>query len=388
MDRKLPVGVRVLKSTARESIRISFTYKGVECRETLRIDPTPQNIKYAERLRSQVLLEIEKGTFDYAQTFPKSKRLHLFGKTVRKNLTVGKALSDYLELKARTDRASSVAGYVKAAAHFSKLSVLPIQELTSKHIRDWVRGQTTAPKTIRNRLSVLRGAVNQAMADGLLTADPFALVKVDDLVAKSKSKSFEVNPFSLAEIKSIVQKAEPPLSYNIQLAFFTGLRTGELLGLRWSDVDLEGGWITVSGSVVHGEFEDDLKTATSNRRIKLLPLAKDALLKIAQRNRILELDCEFICLTQFGKRYSSDKSWNSSWRHVFDKLPDVTYRNPYQTRHTFASLLLMQGEPVTWVADQLGHKNLQMVIMRYGRWVKSETSQYEPSARLYQQGEF
>lgn len=384
----MPLGVRVIESTSRKSLRISFTYKGVECREVLKIDPSAQNIKYAERLRSQILLEIEKGVFDYAQTFPKSKRLHLFGKTVRKNLTVGKALADYLETKAKTDRASSVAGYVKAASYFSKLSVLPIQELTSRHIRDWVREQTTAPKTIRNRLSVLRGAVNQAIADGLITTDPFVLVKVDALVGKNKPKSFEVSPFSMAEIKSIVDKAEPPLAYNIQLAFFTGLRTGELLGLRWQDVDLEGGWISVSGSVVQGGFEDDLKTATSNRRIKMLPLAKDALLKIREFNRILEREPEFVCMTQFGKRYSSDKSWNSSWRHVFDKLPDVAYRNPYQTRHTFASLLLMQGEPVTWVADQLGHKNLQMVIMRYGRWVKSETSQYEPSAKLYKQGEF
>jgi integrase len=332
------------------------------------------------------MLEIEKGVFDYAKTFPKSKKLHLFGQVQQSNLTVALALQNFLDQKARVDRASSVAGYKKAAAHFDSLGILPIRELNSKHIRDWIKSQTTAPKTVRNRLSVLRGAVNSAMADGLLTHDPFALVKVDDLVPKTKSKSYDINPFSLSEIKQIVQTAEPPLAYNIQLAFFSGLRTGELLGLKWQDVDLVGGWLHISGSVVEGSFEENVKTQTSNRQVKLLPLAKEALEKIQVMNQLKEREPEFVCLTQFGKRYSSDKSWNSSWRHVFDKLT-VPYRNPYQTRHTFASLLLMQGEPVTWVADQLGHKNLSMVIMRYGRWVKAETNQYEPTAKLYQQGE-
>lgn len=387
MDRKLPVGVRVTESTSRKSIRISFTYKGVNCRETLKIDPTAQNIKYAERLRSQVLLDIERGTFDYAKTFPKSKRLHLFGQTPKSSLTVGKALEDYLTQKDKTDRASSAAGYRKAAAHFKSLSILPVQELTAKHIRDWVRAQTTSPKTIRNRLSVLRGAVNQAIADGLVDKDPFLLVKVNDLIGKQE-KTYDIDPLSMDEIRTIVQTAIPPLAYNIQLACFTGLRTGELLGLRWQDVDLDSGWIRVSSSVVNGEFEQDLKTSTSHRKVKMLPLAKDALLKIQEVNRVKERQPEFVCLTQFGKRYSSDKSWNSSWCHVFEKLPGIRYRNPYQTRHTFASLLLMQGEPPTWVAEQLGHKNLQMVIMRYGRWVKSETNEYEPSAKLYYQSEF
>lgn len=384
MDRKLPVGITITQSTARKSIRISFTYKGVSCRETLRLDPSNQNIKYAERLRSQILLDIEKGIFDYAKTFPKSKKLVLFGSTPKSGLTVGKAIADYLEQKAKTDRASSVSGYRKAANHFDYLAKLPIAELSARHIREWVKKQTTAPKTVRNRLSVLRGAVNGALADGLMSSDPFALIKVDTLVGKPKPKTYEVNPFSVDEIKQIVQAAKPPLSYNIQLAFFTGLRTGELLGLRWSDIDMEGGWITVANSVVEGEFEEDLKTLTSQRRIKMLPLVRDALEKIRELNCLKEREPEFVCLTQFGKRYSSDKSWNSSWCHVFDGL-QVPYRNPYQTRHTFASLLLLQGEPATWVADQLGHKNLSMVIMRYGRWVKSQTNQYEPSAALYRQ---
>ena len=387
MDRQLPVGITVTDSTQRKSIRVSFTFKGINCRETLRLEPTNANIKYAERLRSQVLLEIERGNFDYAKTFPKSKKLHLFGQVQQKNLTVALALSDYLEQKAKVDRASSLAGYKKAAAHFSSLGILPIRELTAKHIRDWIKVQTTAPKTVRNRLSVLRGAVNAAMADGLLSVDPFALVKVDDLVPKSKTKSFEVSPFSMDEIKLIVDKAVPPLSYNIQLAFFTGLRTGELIGLQWEDVDLQGGWLNISNSVVEGDFEENVKTQSSTRQVKMLPLAKDALEKILELNKIKDRQPSFVCLTQFGKRYSSDKSWNSSWRHVFDKLT-VPYRNPYQTRHTFASLLLMQGEPVTWVADQLGQKNLSMVIMRYGRWVKSQTNQYEPTAKLYHQTKF
>lgn len=51
----------------------------------------------------------------------------------------------------------------------------------------------------------------------------------------------------------------------------------------------------------------------------------------------------------------------------------VRYRRPYQTRHTYASMMLTAGEPLGWVANQLGHRDLSMLARVYGRWIKSAT---------------
>lgn len=385
MDRRLPTGITLVKSTNRESIRISFTYKGVACRETLKLTPSAQNIKYAERLRGQILLEIERGVFDYTKHFPKSKRLGLFGSAVDTKLTVGQALDKYIKRLEGHGRLSSHATAARLTQYFDHLAVLPISELTSQHINDWVKQQTIAAKTVKNRLVVLRGAVKIAMEEGALRSDPFELVTLKNLASKKnrKRKSEPINPLSLEEVRKVINAPKSlRLQANLQVAFFTGCRPGELLGLRWQDVDLEGGWLHITGSVVLGVYDDGTKTATSKRSIKLLPVVKQALENIQRINEILEINPEFVILNQFKKRYATDKGWYSTWCHAV-KLAKVKYRNPYQARHTFASLLLMQGEPITWVANQLGHNSTEMVIRTYGKWITSASQTYVPRAELY-----
>lgn len=385
MDRDLPLGITITESTNRKSIRVSFTYKGVTCRETLKLTPSAQNIKYAERLRGQILLEIEKGVFDYSTHFPKSKKLALFGSAGNTKLTVGQAMQMYLDRLQAHGRLSSYLTAARLVKYFSVLSVLPVVELTSKHINDWIKEQAVAVKTVKNRLIVLRGAVKIAMEEDAIRADPFDLVTLDNLTSRNnrKRKTEAVAPFSLDEVRTIVAApASLRLQANLTLAFFTGCRPGELIGLRWKDVDLEAGWIAVTGSVVVGVFDEGTKTKSSKRSIKLLPVAKQALVRLQELNELARVAPEFILVNQYGKRYSSDKGWYASWKHAL-KLAKVKYRNPYQARHTFASLLLMQGEPITWVADQLGHDSTEMVMRTYGKWISTASQTYVPRAALY-----
>ena len=75
MGRKPRTGVRTVSAS---SIELSFTYQGKRCREKVKLKPTPANLKRAERHLAAILDAIEKGTFDYATTFPKSKNAPLF----------------------------------------------------------------------------------------------------------------------------------------------------------------------------------------------------------------------------------------------------------------------------------------------------------------------
>ncbi|EKD73099.1 MAG: hypothetical protein ACD_45C00462G0002 [uncultured bacterium] len=56
------------------------------------------------------------------------------------------------------------------------------------------------------------------------------------------------------------------------------------------------------------------------------------------------------------------------------KKAGVRYRNPYQTRHTYASMLLSAGENPLWVAKQMGHQNTEMIIKHYGRWIPDKST--------------
>ncbi|HEX7647118.1 MAG TPA: tyrosine-type recombinase/integrase, partial [Noviherbaspirillum sp.] len=66
------------------------------------------------------------------------------------------------------------------------------------------------------------------------------------------------------------------------------------------------------------------------------------------------------------------------WQRILKKA-GVRYRNPYQTRHTYASTLLSANENPWWVAKQMGHVDVEMVFRHYGRWIPSKRGdQYQP----------
>ena len=72
-DRKLPRGVTIRRGKNSESLQIAFTYRSIQCRESLHMPATAGNIRYADRLRNEVLAEIERDTFNYQKKFPESK---------------------------------------------------------------------------------------------------------------------------------------------------------------------------------------------------------------------------------------------------------------------------------------------------------------------------
>ena len=112
------------------------------------------------------------------------------------------------------------------------------------------------------------------------------------------------------------------------------------------------------------------KTAAGRREVVLLPMTLDA----------LEGQKTFTFLE--GKRIfhnpRTQKAWDTdaqirrtAWQHAIKKS-GIRYRNPYQTRHTYASLMLSAGESPLWVAQQMGHRDWGLIRQRYGRWIPEE----------------
>lgn len=116
---KLPRGVTVRKHSHGETINITFTYKGVKCREPLsNLEVNSKNLKYAERILGEIYNKIERGTFVYAEYFPRSARLKIFG-----NAAAGKTVKMYLDeyigiCETRKLSPSTIGGYKNAVARW------------------------------------------------------------------------------------------------------------------------------------------------------------------------------------------------------------------------------------------------------------------------------
>jgi integrase len=103
-----------VRSRSDESIEIDFRYRGIRCRETFKIAPTPANLKRVAQHRAAILDAIAHGTFDYAVTFPESNNRHKFAERPQ---SAGLKFEDYLESwikeKKKQLKASTWAGYNK-----------------------------------------------------------------------------------------------------------------------------------------------------------------------------------------------------------------------------------------------------------------------------------
>jgi integrase len=369
MDRR-QTGVRVRG----QSIAIDFYYEGCRCRETLKLEPTKANLQYAERKRAAVLNEIALGVFDYAKQFPNSRRASTLGKASDK--TVSQALDEFLTASKRTCEASTLRDYESAAKHHLKPAFgdFQLRKLTATHIKTWIGQQTISNKRINNVLIPLRAVLKDAFSDGIISQDISARIR------NLSHRTEEPNPFPPSEIKLILKQAEPQTRNLFQFAFWTGMRTSELIALEWRDIDFQRGVIKVRRASVR-KIVKNPKTQSGEREIKILPLALEAL--SLQKEFTFEAGSRVFWNPKTGKPWETDgQIRKTAWIPIL-KAAGVPYRNPYQTRHTYASMLLSAGENPMWVAHQMGHKDWGMIRKRYGRWIPDIDPVAGSKAALY-----
>ncbi len=374
-----PRGISIREWGTGQAIRIIFSYRGVQCRETLKLEPTKANLKYAERLRGEIINAIALGTFNYADYFPNSKRARLFGHVVVK-ATVGEMLKDYMAIAEKTLEPSTFNGYRKVCGGhlYPTFGKIPIRELSPLIIRNWITELNLTVKTVRNILTPLRNMLDQALNDGIIERNPLDKLVLSKLINRKTSKSsWEVDPFDHDEIKAILKAAKGQARNLFQFAFFAGLRTSELIALEWDDIDWLKGVVRVSRAVVLKQ-EKGTKTKAGIRDVLLLPPALEAL-KSQKSFTFLKGKRVFYNPRTNTPWETDGQIRKTCWAHILKKA-GVRYRNPYQTRHTYASMMLSAGENPLWVATQMGHRDTEMVIKHYGRWIpdKSTVSGYQP----------
>jgi integrase len=135
--------------------------------------------------------------------------------------------------------------------------------------------------------------------------------------------------------------------------------------------------INVEETIVAKEAKGP-KTEAGIREVLLLPPALQAL--EAQKDFTLAHDGRVFHNPRTNQPWeTSQQIRRTAWTHVL-KSAGVRYRNTYQTRHTYASMMLSQGENIMWVSKQMGHVDVEMVIKTYGRWIPDQSAQsgYRP----------
>ena len=217
-------------------------------------------------------------------------------------------------------------------------------------------GTGLKPATVQKAVILLKTMLKHAVEWDYLRTNPAQNVK------PPRRDHVEMEFFTPDEIRVFLDATEPrwyPLFFT---AIFTGMRLGELLALQWSDIDWHGGTIRVRRSVYRGQFQDP-KSKRSVRTLGMSPRLAAVLLDHKLNAPWSENDLVF-CTADGG---IIDQA---NLRHrVFE--PTLTAAGLHKMRihdlrHTFASLLINQGENLKYVQQQLGHASITTTVDRYG----------------------
>jgi integrase len=244
------------------------------------------------------------------------------------------------------------------------LGHLRLDKIKVSHIKQWQSdlSKKVSSNRVRNVRATLSTILKDAMADELIEKNPLSLVKT---VKISKT---EITPFNMDEIKLILENSTGQDRNFFALALFSGMRSGEMIGLKWSDIDFSKPEIKISRSRKMG-VDGKTKTESSNRTIEIL----DPLIPYLKSQYQLtgELN-SYVFLNKFNNPiYDIKRIRENGWKKTL-KACNLEYRTIYQTRHSFATMMLENGEDILWLSHMLGHTDSSMTLSKYTHYVKKE----------------
>src|SRR5918999_775077 len=298
------------------------------------------------------------------------------------NLTVGEYLDRWLSDSVRgTVRPSTFERHEGIIRLHIKPSLgrVGLKKLTPAHVRGLHREKLDAgltPATVRTIHSTLHKALTQAVADGLIPRN------AADVKAPSPAPD-EMHPLSESEARTFLETARETgdrFEALYVLAITTGLRRGELLGLRWDDADLDRGTLRVGRALVREGGRHTLgetKTRRGRPQINLTPRTVNALKahrkkQLEEKMRLAGLykDHSLIFASGVETPVNPENLVKRSFKPLIKKasLPEIRF---HDLMHTCATLLLSRGVHPKLVQELLGHATIAMTLDTYSHYLPS-----------------
>jgi integrase len=234
---------------------------------------------------------------------------------------------------------------------------------------EWLQVSKLAASTFNRRLSMLRSCLLWAIDEGLVKDNPLKKIRSRLTTEQERQLSDDKKtPFSDLEIQKILSHIDlfhPTYAPFVRFLLFSGVRTGEAVGLTWENVDLEKRLIFVKQSISrerggYKKIRKNPKTKDSIRTLKMSDRIFDLLSSITTENV-----CGLIFKSPKGQIIDHGNFRTQCWKRTLSDL-HIPYRKPYATRHTLLSQALESGLSVPQVAQIAGHRDGKMILQHYG----------------------
>jgi integrase len=284
---------------------------------------------------------------------------------IRTDATFADAAAEWLRYieHDRERKPSTVAGYraIVRAQLIPAFGDVPVEEITTPMIESWIAGVDRSASTRTKALVLMHGIFQRARKLYGLPVNPVA-----DVENPPTRRSGDIEVFSPEEVMALVRAAVSEQDAAIYLtAAFTGLRRGELLALRWRDVDFAGQVIRVRASYAEGQL-----TTPKSGKVRSVPMAADvakALAKLGQRPHRTG-DDDLVFLGDWGG-YVDGSALRRRYAAAL-KRAGLRRLRFHDLRHTFGTRMIAKAD-IRRVQEWMGHADVQ-TTMKYLHYVPRE----------------
>lgn len=243
------------------------------------------------------------------------------------------------------------------------LGNIKIKELSSLEIENWqfnlfkLRGSDQSKRC----KTLLKNILNRAVVHEIIAVNPILGTAT---IRDARSDEREV--YSKEEIKSILNNSSGWLRLFILTMVSLGLRSGEAIAIKFSDVNWRNRTIKIQRAFRKNR-ESKTKTGVS-RNVDIPKDLYDELIAYQNKNPTRE----FIFVTPNGTPYK-DSSYvvRRHFRPLLKEL-DIEYKSLYSLRHTYATISLQGGQTINYISKQLGHKDIKTTLEFYIKYLKDE----------------
>ena len=376
-----------LGKTPQGFLTLRLHYAGQRWREGTKLRDTPKN---KERLQARcVLISEAMKSFSfkdwYLKWFPDGKRARELtprATSEKAVQTVGEFYRNWIERKKppfvrpglHYDYERQFRKYILPKFEEAQLSeiTLPVLEAFRSYLN------IEAGLSLKSCRNIIDGTFRAMMRD----ARRYGLIEKDVFVDLEwpRIPTPKPDPFTEDErnkITGFFRERHPFYHAFLVTMFGTGARPSEIIALRWGDVDLRAGTLSICKSHYMG-VDNATKTAASERVISLAP----HIVTVLKNHKPLHIGEDDFVFTNQEKRPIHEDKWRKKyWRRAL-RACEIRPRKFYATRHTFISVALSHGNNIKWVAEYCG-TSVAMIEKHYGRYIKSDAK--EQLAKMFKE---
>lgn len=252
-----------------------------------------------------------------------------------------------------------------------RFGAFKIDKITRGMVKDFVRDrlEINTPKRVYHYLTPLRGIFDIAIDEEVIKHNPCLNIKLPKHTKKS------IEPFSSEQVAKLLGNANDWMRLFLAISFYTGMRTGEVLALMHSDIDMKRRLIQVKRSINKGTITTP-KTESSIREVPILDDLIPYLPKSPKSLWVLPQDGDKPYGTFTGSK-------QLQWKKLLTAC-EIPYRKVYATRHTFIVSMLKNSDlSILEIAQMVGHTSTQMIIQNYGKFIKGEHLKVDRGIKLF-----